>query len=334
MDDLLEPIEIPSFEFPISTVTGLAAITAEAVDIKDIFWTCHLDYRPELIQPNGKISYPGHGGLVLGAKNDNYTRGTIRSDKESFNHSITFLVSTKIKNVTLRFSVTSIHISGAKSYDDGCEAVTTLVQRLQTMGLLQQRLISFSEELKGWIYHHLSAISKGPETDDGDHYVMYCDYWPAPLVDVGRYLMSFVYDYELHSEYLEHIKHLLSLRQPYLYHIAIREIQTSMINYIYDLNFPVDNRLMVKHLNNRHGFVVNEEKSSSIVHLPYERIAHNLSKEKKGTPHHSFTITKNGFVTQSSPNERMAEEAYLMFRTAMEHLRSLVAPRPTLTLLC
>jgi hypothetical protein len=334
MDNLLDPVEITPFEFPISTVTGLAAITAEAVDIKDIFWTCHLDYRSDLIQPNGKIAYPGYGGLVLGAKNDNYTRGTIRSDKESFNHSITFLVSTKIKNVTLRFSVTSIHISGAKSYADGYEAVTTLVQRLQPMGLLQQRLISFSDELKDWIYNHLSAISKGPETGEGDHYVMYCDYWPAQLIDVGRYLMSFVYDYEYHSEYLEHIKHLLSLRQPYLYDITVREIQSSMINYIYDLNFPVDNQLMMKYLNNKHGFIVNVEKSSTIVHLPYERMANVLSKEKKGTPHHSFTITKNGFVTQSSPNEEMAADAYYKFRTVMEHLRSIIAPRPTLALIC
>jgi hypothetical protein len=308
--------------FPISTTTALAAIDSK-FDINALFWTCPLDYLSNIRINEKKVSYPGIGNLILGAKYGLYSRGNIRYDKQGFNHSITFLVATSIKNVTLRLSITSIHVSGAQSLDNAKEAVDILINRLQFCYKIQKQIVDLTQKEKCELYNNLAYISKG-YSNFVNHCTMttYCGKWPfKKYEEIGNCLMSYVYDYPNYYNYLDFIDKILNLNSPVIEYVILFVVQSTMFNTKYNLWFPVNRQLLIDHLDQQYGFTVIDQIDSLIIHLPYEKYSDSISKEKKTLPHHSFTITERGSVTQSSPNMEEAQKAYHHFHNTIFALK-------------
>lgn len=308
--------------FPISTTTALAAIDS-CFDINDLFWTCPLDYISNLRINEKKVSYPGVGNLIVGAKYGLNSRGTIRYDKQGFNHSITFLVATSIKNVTLRLSITSIHVSGAQSLDDAKEAVDILIKRLHFCYKIQREIINYTREDKLELFSNLAYITKG-YSNYINHSTLttHCGKWPfKKYEEVGTCLMSYVYDYPNYYEYLNFINKIINLHNLVVEYVILSVVQSTMFNTKYNLWFPINRQALIEHLDQQYGFTVIDQIDSLIIHLPYEKYSDSISKEKKTLPHHSFTVTERGSVTQSSPNMEEARKAYHHFHDTIIALK-------------
>lgn len=315
--------------FPVQsifTMTALAAIES-CLDINALFWVCPLDYIPNLKQNAKKIEYPGINNLVLGAKYGLYARGNINIDKQGFNHSITFLVTTTIKNVTLRLSVTSIHVSGAKSLDNAKEAVEVLLNRLQFCYTIQQEICNMDYTSKEELYSTLAFLAKGNVVIDSYQCYTSTTYhsWPYDKNQrVGQCLLSYVNDYPNYMHYMQFIMYLLQLPQPVVTHLVILDIQSAMFNSKYVLGFQYNKKLLLEHIANNYDFIIVSYSDSIILHLPYERNTNFIIKDKKKIPHHTFTITENSSVTQSSPNTELAAIAYNYFFQVMNEIKDSV----------
>jgi hypothetical protein len=326
-------------KYPISTITALAVINTE-VDIPSLFWMCPLDYLTHLRINEVKIEYPGRAGLVIGAKYENYTRGTIKSDKESFNHAITFLVSTEIKNVTLRFTRTNFHISGAKSLQDAENAVNILVERFQDLYNLQNKIINMPIPVKQQILNEICYYSRGhyvynSETNEKYISTQYRAEWSEynDYADVCKYLASFVYDYERHDNFCKFITSIMNLSYQVVAMVQVIELQSSMINIDYNIGFKVDRNALYKYLNGKHMFDVILYKKGNIgMYLPYERPDSFLSKKKNKQSRHTFTVTPQGCVKQSSPNIELAEQAHDYFLEHITNIREYIENKDELDL--
>lgn len=322
-------MEDTELQFPIESIFTMTVVAAieSCLDISTLFWTCPLDYISGLRDDPKKIAYLGVPNLVLGAKYGLFARGNININKQGFNHSITFLVTTAIKNVTLRLSVTSIHVSGAKSLENAKEAIFVLVDRLQFCYAIQDEICKMSNDQKQEIYNSLAFLAKGNTVIDKQIcYVSttHCK-WPFDKHQkVGQCLLSYVYDYPNYHCYLQFMMFVLQLPQPIITHLLVLEVQSAMFNSKYPLGFNYNKKLMLEHIAQNYEFSIVACVDSIILHLPYERKSSITIRDKKKIPHHTFTITEQGSVTQSSPNIELAVIAYNYFFRVMNSIKSYI----------
>lgn len=145
---------------------------------------------------------------------------------------------------------------------------------------------------------------------------------------IANFLLDQAFDFYRYDCYCIHIDWITSLDRLYYGELSIDQIPTSMVNYNYYLGFPVKKGKVSKYICRDFGFVsayINTHDHSDKILLPYNIPEHLKDQIKVKNPtKHTFTLHKSGSVTQSSPCEELAEEAYYRFHYAISMIKDKV----------
>lgn len=145
---------------------------------------------------------------------------------------------------------------------------------------------------------------------------------------IANFLLDQAFDFYRYDCYCFHLEWITTLDRLYCGDVSISQIPTSMVNYNYDLGFPVKKGKVSKYINRDFGFVPayeNTHDHSDKILLPCTIPPHLEDQIRlKNAPKHTFTLHKSGSVTQSSPCEELAEIAYYLFHHAINIIKDKV----------
>ena len=350
--DSKQQFEIPNFEdLKITTITMVSKLSGE-IDKRLAFYLLpitKIEVKQTRQSSRCKLPHCETPGSILSMRYGNQQRGIVKTSSTAFRNSVSLDISISKKNINTKLSCKSIHICGAKSIEDGREAVNHTIRHLKHI----QKILNWIEENKELAeeaIEYLINATKGTGTigektrlltlnnsnditiigepsrqitlniKEKDNYIAYPTYIPENFnKDLVDYCMSMCDDFIYHSD-LE-AKYRFLLRCPKLIlsdELEIEEIDTVMVNYNYNLGFNV-NRINLQVLMDRHdGFVARYNKSLSpsvTIELPYiPKVQHDdTTRRKNKIPHHTFLVYRSGAVTQSGPGGEMMREAYYRF---------------------
>ena len=158
---------------------------------------------------------------------------------------------------------------------------------------------------------------------------------------IANFFLDMAYDHQRHDVYITQLDWISTIDRvlikdtemdsygDIIFHdLTVKKVMTSMINYNYNLGFRIVNSELNEYMKNILGFVPvyeNTHDHSVKIYLPYE-IPDDLIDEIKiqRKPKNSFMVYRTGSVTQSSSNEILAREAYVLFNRAMKTLRPMI----------
>lgn len=281
-------------------------------------------------------------GTIISLRSKFVNRGHY-FDNKHFKNAITTVISSKIKNISLKLSPNSIHICGANNFDDGVDCAQNLLDQVKHVFEMQIKMKEdFSSEVS-W----LKEFCKGPETIDtieredfkiirNDRALLKPTVFPEHLdSELLGYLLS-LQDYNMcYTEYCDKLDLLLERKLGPVFDKApvIFNSQSVMVNYNYRLGFPVKRLELVRYIDRSCGFVpyFNNDLSNYVtIELPYEVDYGNdekdevIKKKKSKVDHHTFIIYRSGSVTQSGPEIEVIEEAYYLFWQKIMEIKELI----------
>lgn len=289
-----------------------------------------------------KIPHCDIPGAILSLRFLGYTRGIFRTiSKTHFRNSITIDIATSKKNVSLKLSTSSVHISGAKNVEMGKEAVDYLFGYIhEIQGFIEQLQSDLEETQKifQWISNNCKGeecfrVEKDLKKHEGSNlnlivHKTFSDHKLVQPTDdqidnaphdpkLIRFLLRNISEHYYYSFYEEDLKHIIEIPTVIEEPIEFIRIDKAMINYNYRLGFMI-NRMELKRV-----FDQEEEWRARYDHridpnvsiqLPYEVPEDQKHMRKKNKVHcHSFIVNASGVTTFSGPCEELMEDAYYRF---------------------
>lgn len=134
------------------------------------------------------------------------------------------------------------------------------------------------------------------------------------------FAISFIYEYLYHNEYEEFLRSLLVPMKVYEEKLCLDAIYPHMVNYSYVLKMSINRAVFAKKIAESEIFNV-EYKNTSDHHVRI-RLPLGIDKNnKKKKIEHTFMVYQSGLVMQSSPNRKLAEEAYNIFLNTVDKFK-------------
>ncbi len=232
----------------------------------------------------GSIISLRYKGLVRG-----YQKKKAKSAQDSkpkyFKNSVTLDLSLKDKNVNIKLCASTIHMCGAKNTNQGEEG--------------SQYLIDYIHEISELINNNRYDIIKERLNASIDQLKR-----NHPNID-----FSLLED-NLNMTIYKNVDTISPLK--------ILQKSKAMVNYNYDLGFPIDRTKLKQFINGRDGFFSHYDNSTEhfvTIELPYESNIpiKNKNKIKNKILCHKFLIYKSGLVTQTGPNEDLMRPVFNLF---------------------
>jgi hypothetical protein len=354
-------MEIKPFkDLKITTMTLIAKFEGK-ININPVF--CLLPITKIELPPKKrnikklKIPHCKTPGSILSLRYRGCTRDIFRTTlKRHFRNSITMDISTSQKNISLKISETTIHMTGPTSLEQGEEAIYHLFRHIRE---IQENLDYMNERrdeiplIVEWLIEATRGVkvSKTKKEIIPSKSVTLAVTEMIPDCEVRiptdeeietsgldekiiRFFLRQVPEFTYHSELcydFENIAHLESVIDGEL---KCHNISKAMVNCNYHLNFKV-NRPNLKAVFDSHPSNWCARYDPRLDHtvtiqIPYEVPEEQKFMRKPDKKHcHTFMVQKSGVVTQSGPDEQMMEQAYLEFMNIIQsnlHLISCIEP--------
>lgn len=352
-------MKIRSFsDYKITTVTMVITLT-HPVDIQKAFhllpiYPVQIDNPKEVYSKFPNIQVPG---AIFSIRHEKWgTRGLIKN-KKPFRNVVTVDISTEVKNISAKLTKDSIQMCGASSKEDGESAAQHIINHLLEIQKYLDEL-SENQERAAEIFNWLKNVTRGQkitrEITDGntfedldivseveDYTINSNISGNTPMIS---YLLSLKEDFAYHSDYVNKLDFIYTLRTLVSRNLSIGSSDISMLNYNYSLGFDVNRSALDKAFKeNPEGFYSNFNNALApqvSIQLPYEPKINidqytiikqikegdqaqfdlinairerKQKRKKKKVPHHTFLVYKSGSVTQSGPGGEIMEEAYYKF---------------------
>jgi TATA-box binding protein (TBP) (component of TFIID and TFIIIB) len=293
--------------------------------------------KPERVSKKFKLPYCDKIGAILSMRHKNITRGIIRNNKFAVD------IVTSVKNINLKITPTKVQLCGAKSRENGIEAVTLVINHLknikQQITYLQQHVQEFYDILQ-W----LMVETKGEPTkkittyqiqsniilnvqDQFDDFTLIT---PSDIPDVFNqdainYIISLTGDQNYYSDYISKVKNLLRFTMVYQPTICINTINEVMVNFNYNVGFKINRDKLNDTIDGKNGFLSHYDNAlvnHVTVELPY-KVDGKLVYRKNGKKLACYTwlIYASGNCVQSGPNQELMRKAFELFIRTMYELK-------------
>ncbi len=274
------------------------------------------------------LIFPEIPGKILTGKcmidNVTYYSGIIKRYTKAFRNSTTIDISTSDKIVNAKIFVTCIHFCGLKNptmFKEASKLIVDMMKKVQKISDNAEKNKKMTKRTIIWVKKNVSEqkIAVKTKTD--------C------LKISDKYLNS-DYPDDISVELADHFKKMIYIRNPKLYHgyldeylsfkricspdFAVKELNTSMLNYSFDLKFrPKLAVIALKFWNNHYSenYMVNYDNrihsNLTIVKLyPLKSQDDDIEPEYAQV---TFRIKKRGKATVSGPYEDICKMAYNEF---------------------
>lgn len=297
-----------------------------------------------------KIPYSEIPGAILSMSCAGQTRGIVKSKSNTFKNVVMIDISTSKKNISMKLSAQSIQMCGASSRNDGIEAAEFLIEGINKIQKVLEKIHDDREYAEKTI-NHLKTITKGEPTtknyveqkmqgngvtinihkDEDDFFIekvditkKYCDDNDIDY-DIAHMLIASGDGFVFHSDLCYKFDYIMSHEKIIDEELKIDNVAEAMVNYNYMLGFKVDRQSLNQIIDGKNGFVSrfnNALTPSVAVELPYEPGNNKGFKRKKNkVPHHTFLVYKSGSVTQSGPGGKIMEDAYYLFMETLSEIK-------------
>lgn len=309
------------------TIMVVIAQLAGNIDIDSIFPLLEITKVP-LVESKRRSKRPkiptcNIRGAILSARYRGVSRGIAR--ESYFRNSILVDISNGDKNINIKLSRNSMHICGSKSIEMARDAVNLLLDKV---GQAASFLSSFQER-KEELIPQITKMTKGhPVFVEGRLRHRMAE--ATSDDELIRYLLQLAGEFSYHEDFLTHLDWMsqldkvMELPQDNVRGTPqITELTKVMVNYNYELGFPIDRRLFVEAIDGINGFTASYENTlqhNVTVILPY----YDPTRKAKKKTCHTFIVYRSGFVTQSGPDEVRMKQAYDLFRETIEKIRPIV----------
>jgi hypothetical protein len=287
------------------------------------------------------------------------TRGIIRTSAKSyFKNSVTIDISISHKTINMKLSSKKIQMCGATSIEDGLEAVGYLMDHLIKIQKILNRFKrnpQMRDKVVKWLTNASKGreilraiIYKGPLTEkeleeknimadipDEDKECVYDHLLLRPAIipedidnDMAMFLMSLIDDFQFHTDYINKVLFVVKLDRIISDVVTITDINEVMVNYNYNLGFPVDRFLLNEYIHGVNGFysrfdiTVENNVTIELEHTP-DKLSVARQKKKK-IPRITYLVYGSGAVTQSGPGRKAVKIAYYKFMTTISEIRDLI----------
>ncbi len=288
-------------------------------------------------------------GAMLSISSPLGVRGIIRSKRKVFRNSTSIDMSVTSKNVNIKLSSCSIHITGARSSVDSEEATEHLIKhiiKIQSILNFIQKNPEMTNECLTWV----KTITKGPETES---YIKTCEKQFGNRIlnihrkvkyntiiepnekiphyldeELTKFLLSFGIDFMSHADMCKKLDMIPNIKSVYQCEESTIEPDAnapSMVNYNFKLGFGVRRDKLKQLINQRCGFVALFDKALGSyvkIELPYAPNESIKFKRKKNViPHITFIVYKSGAVTFSGPGGNVMRDAYYLLMKIIMQIR-------------
>jgi hypothetical protein len=315
-----------------------------------------------------KIPHCGHNGSLLSIRMLGITRGIVRSlTKKFFSHSTTIDVSCRDKMVSVKLAPNSIHMCGLTSSDMSYECAGYIIQHLIDV----QKYLDFitnepieAEKCFSWIKDNTTGeevkrkVSSNMTTKDGrtlvfnrevkDNYLKCPEEIPNEInADFIRYILNVCNDYEFLSDLTKKIDWIRTIKNVYVETPRLIKFSSIMINYNYELGFPVDRFALcmeINKINEMNEMTGDPSKRERRIYARYDnRIDYSVSiellkdgngsvakktRKKTGVASTTLIVYQSGNVTLSAGTEELARESYYMFMNIISVIRPVIIGTP------
>ena len=331
----------------VTTMTIVVSLTQE-VDKRMVFnflpWVLvPIEQKPKAKKiklPHCKIP-----GAILNLRFGNQTRGIRVNKSKPFKNAVTMTISTRVKNINLKLSSSSVQMCGASSIADGTEAVEHLLYHIEHIQHMIDYIQSHQEEatqIVQWLTEQMRGEPCERHTEyirDGEGLALRVintsnDFYIRNLTaviptsfntELVNFFLSFFLDHKYFSDLQK--KWMYAFRNIRFYNAVphISSVSSSMVNYNYSLDFKVDRQALCTFINKNNGFLsrYNNAISQAVtVEMVYNPPPNSIVKKRKNKiPHHTFLIYRSGAVTQSGPSIELMEEVYYQFMETISNIK-------------
>lgn len=325
-------MNIPEFKkLSPTTITSINYLNC-LICVSSLYWFLPLTAFVVPKDKKKKIKIPlGNPGEILSVRYYGSSRGSIPSNKY-FKNAITMDLSITGKNVSLKVSGNSIHITGCKSESQCKEALGVILGHIN-----QLRSLKFTEtdvsNIKILSKILLENVKKNKEPlSEENKKIIY-----SKVLDIVPCMNKFVWNWlDIESEsniilFAESIKNITTDFIISKIPVELEYNYNAMVNYNYDIGFIFDekkstiNRIeLVKAIDGLNGFLANFDNAiqhSVTVESIYDKKLSKSKNNKMKTPRQIFLIHKSGKVTHSGPGGELMEETYYNFMKTIVQIK-------------
>ena len=342
-------------ELHVTTMSGLTYFN-EKVDYQRLFKYLPIDSGQYFIVKKGAaknvssdsvldetkvvktLVFPDIPGKILTGKcmidNVTYYSGIIKKYTKAFRNSTTIDISTSDKIVNAKIFVTCIHFCGLKNptmFKEASKLIIDMMKRVQKISDNAEKNKKMTERTIKWVKKQVNIKTAEQKP------VVIAEQKPDSKTDkleISQKFLNSDYPDDISVELADHFKKLIYIRDPKIYHdyldeylsfkricspdFAIKELNTSMLNYSFDLKFkPKLAVIALKFWNNHYSdnYMVNYDNR---IHsnLTIVKLYELKSQDDEIEPEYvqvTFRIKKRGKATVSGPYEDICKMAYNEF---------------------
>jgi TATA-box binding protein (TBP) (component of TFIID and TFIIIB) len=274
--------------------------------------------------------FRGKEGSIYRINYRNNTRGIVKSDsKKFFKNSVLLDLGLVDKNVAVKISNTTFHITGVKEISNLTETIGYLMKYLREIQENLDYMKEHPEEvtiIDNWVLKNLkgdnNALNSMPNvTENLD-------------LKILNFLTSYLPEFTNFDDYYTVFQWIIK-GQTLITDLEVLDSKLIMTNYNYDLGFLINRDELAERLKNETDFTVIYDNSETYyIKVEYAYIrdeTFSRIRKKPKTPKHTILIYKSGRVTQSGPGYELMKGCYDKFRTEIARLRPYIERKISLS---
>lgn len=312
MTDIGPPVYDFSQLFP-CTMTVIASYDVDELNLAGLFTFLPVTSRslPPHSNPQkkqGKIRLPpelNHPGEILSMRYNKQVRGIVRSENtKSFSHCIIIDVGTSQRIISVKLSRT-LELTGPTSFEIAREAATTVlgyVKRCQeNLDFIRSHRES-AIQIKHKFLHAISGgevdVNKNDETEN-KIWEIYREQTKGYAIDKVNDFLDFILNFN---------------RNLYTGTLEINEMESEMVNILYNLGFSINQVAFARIMNNSpFECKFTNAKSASAVNVFYHYVKTDRTTRQPKPAKHTIRVNKSGHVRHSGPNLEAMKPVYYAF---------------------
>jgi hypothetical protein len=341
-------MEIIPFENLKITIITLVVELSDNVNIKEAFLMLpitKIDIGTIKDTNKCKIPHCSIPGSILSMRFKGNVRGIIKNTLDPFKNAVTLDISTIKKNISLKLSANCIQMCGASSKDDGIEAANHIIEHLNKIQILIEKIKNTDiTEMVNWVKinskgqdimrnivnkKQFTNISLLINKNFTDNLIKIPNDIPSNFdLEIAKFFISFIEDFVYHSDFCHKIDFISKVDSVINTKLFLKNIDEVMVNYNYSIGFKVNRTKLNNFIDGKYGFISrynNALANSVTIELPYDNPnrAH-IKRRKNKVPHHTFLVYRSGSITQSGPGGKIMRDAYYLFMNTINEFLELL----------
>lgn len=320
----------PFKDIPITTMVVICDIDG-IIELPEVFTLMPVTKLTLNSITKNKLPHHPVPGSILSMRYNECIRGIVMKKKSPsnanskkgshFKNAITVDMSIEDKNVNLRLTPRSIHMTGIKSMHQAESTVDHLVRHIKNIQENIDYMQSHPDQTAACVNHIKNSIMKN---DEDCLFIKENDEYDPKIM---QFLTTNMKEFQRCSDYLTDLEWVVTRTMAYSGALTRGRINKSMVNYNYELGFQVNRKALAESLRSYGDFTINYDNALSHsvkVTVPFViPEGYNVRRKKrKGSQFfHTIMVYKSGRVTQSGPCEEFVEDVYYRFNTVIKQIQ-------------